>query len=164
LVELHGLTKVFKNIRAVDNLSFRVEEEIYGLLGENGAGKTTTLRMLVAMVKPPSGTAKINGKDLIKEPEAIRSIVHEPKVMLFDEPTSGLDVGSVREVHDFIRFCKEEGKTIIFSSHSMAEVEKLCDKIGIIHKGKLIEEGSIEVLKEKYKTDNLEELFMEFGR
>jgi sodium transport system ATP-binding protein len=226
---------VFKNIRAVDNLSFKVEEgEIYGLLGENGAGKTTTLRMLATMLKPTSGTAIINGKDLIKEPEEIRkeigilfggesglydrltarenilyfaelhdmdkkeankkidilaqkfdmtefidrpagklskgmkqkvailrSIIHDPKVMLFDEPTSGLDVGSVREVHDFIRFCKEEGKIIIFSSHSMSEVEKLCDKIGIIHKGKLIEEGTIKDLKEKYKTDNLEELFME---
>ncbi|MGB9679643.1 MAG: ATP-binding cassette domain-containing protein [Thermoanaerobacteraceae bacterium] len=235
MVEVIGLTKVFKNIRAVDNLSFKVKEgEIYGLLGENGAGKTTTLRMLATMLKPMDGTAIINGKDLIKEPEEIRkevgilfggesglydrltarenilyfaelhdmdkkeadkkidilarkfdmtefidrpagklskgmkqkvailrSIVHDPKVMLFDEPTSGLDVGSVREVHDFIRFCKGEGKTIIFSSHSMPEVEKLCDKIGIIHKGKLIEEGTIKDLKEKYKTDNLEELFME---
>lgn len=235
MVEVIGLTKVFKNIKAVDNLSFKVEEgEIYGLLGENGAGKTTTLRMLATMLKPTSGTAIINGKDLIKKPEEIRkevgilfggesglydrltarenilyfaelhdmdkeeadkkidilarkfdmtefidrpagklskgmkqkvailrSIIHDPKVMLFDEPTSGLDVGSVREVHDFIRFCKEEGKIIIFSSHSMSEVEKLCDKIGIIHKGKLIEEGTIKDLKEKYKTDNLEELFME---
>jgi len=235
LIEVYGLTKMFKNIKAVDNLSFKVEEgEIYGLLGENGAGKTTTLRMLATMLKPTSGTVIINGKNLIKEPEdmrkevgilfggesglydrltarenilyfaelhdmdkkeinrkidmlirkfdmtgfidkavsklskgmkqkvaIVRSIIHDPKVMLFDEPTSGLDVSSVREVHDFIRFCKEEGKTIIFSSHSMSEVEKLCDKIGIIHKGKLVEEGTIADLKEKYKTDNLEELFME---
>ncbi|GAV22290.1 ABC transporter ATP-binding protein [Carboxydothermus pertinax] len=235
MVEVYGLSKIFKNIRAVDNLSFQVKEgEVYGLLGENGAGKTTTLRMLATMLKPTSGTAKINGKDLIKEPELVRkkigilfggesglydrltarenimyfaelqdmtkeeikaridlladkfgmrefidrpagklskgmkqkvaivrSIIHNPKIMLFDEPTSGLDVSSVREVHDFIKFCREEGKAIIFSSHSMAEVEKLCDKIGIIHKGRLVAEGTIEFLKEKYHTDNLEELFME---
>ncbi|MEQ2128498.1 ATP-binding cassette domain-containing protein [Caldanaerobacter subterraneus KAk] len=76
MVEVKGLTKVFKNIRAVDNLSFKVKEgEIYGLLGENGAGKTTTLRMLATMLKPTSGTAVINGRDLIKEPEEIRKEV-----------------------------------------------------------------------------------------
>lgn len=89
-----------------------------------------------------------------------RSIVHSPSVMLLDEPSTGLDVRATRVIHQFIRKCKEEGKTILFSSHSMAEVEKLCDRIVIIHKGKLIEEGTIAQLKEKYNNDDLEEVFI----
>ena len=89
-----------------------------------------------------------------------RSIIHNPDVMLFDEPTSGLDVGAAREVQEFITGCKSEGKTIIFSSHSMKEVEKLCDRIGIIHKGKLVETGSIDELKGKYGDDDLEDIFI----
>jgi sodium transport system ATP-binding protein len=89
-----------------------------------------------------------------------RSIVHDPDIMLFDEPTSGLDVTAARDVHEFILRCKSEGKTIVFSSHSMSEVEKLCDRIGIIHKGKLVECGTVDELKEKYGNDNLEELFV----
>lgn len=89
-----------------------------------------------------------------------RSIVHNPNVMLFDEPTSGLDVSAIREVHSFIKACKKERKTIIFSSHSMSEVEKLCDRIGIIHKGKLVDIGEIDKFKKKYNNQNLEEIFV----
>ena len=89
-----------------------------------------------------------------------RSIVHNPSVMLFDEPSTGLDVRATRVVHQFIKKCKEENKTILFSSHSMAEVEKLCDRVIIIHKGKLVEQGRINELKEKYNTEDLEEGFV----
>lgn len=89
-----------------------------------------------------------------------RSIVHNPKVMLFDEPTTGLDVTSARIIHDFIQTCRNEGKTIAFSSHTMSEVEKLCDRIVIIHKGEIVAEGTIEKLKERFGMDDLEEVFM----
>ncbi len=89
-----------------------------------------------------------------------RSIIHNPDIMLFDEPTSGLDVSAIREVHDFILNCRSEGKTIIFSSHTMSEVEKLCNRIGIIHKGKLMDVGTIDALKEKYGCSSLEEVFV----
>jgi len=88
-----------------------------------------------------------------------RSIVHNPPIMLFDEPTSGLDVTAARTIHSFIEECKRQGKTVIFSSHSMAEVEKLCERVAIIHKGSIVEEGSIEGLKTKYNK-NLEDLFV----
>ena len=89
-----------------------------------------------------------------------RCIVHNPPVMLFDEPTSGLDVTAARVVQQFIKSCREENKTIIFSSHSMAEVEKLCDKVAIINKGRIVEEGDLQSLKVKYNKD-VEELFVE---
>lgn len=89
-----------------------------------------------------------------------RSIVHSPSVMLFDEPSTGLDVTAARTIQEFILSCKEEGKTILFSSHSMAEVEKLCDRVVIINKGNLIENCSIDTLKSKYNNDNLEDVFV----
>ncbi len=89
-----------------------------------------------------------------------RSIVHNPPIMLFDEPTAGLDVTAARIIHNFINECREEGKTVVFSSHSMTEVEKLCEMIAIIHKGAIVETGLIEDLKAKYNK-NLEDLFVE---
>jgi sodium transport system ATP-binding protein len=89
-----------------------------------------------------------------------RSIVHDPQVMLFDEPTAGLDVTAIRLVHAFIRELKEEGKTIVFSSHTMTEVVALCDAIGIIDRGKLIEFGSLKDLKNKAPGMSLEEYFL----
>jgi sodium transport system ATP-binding protein len=90
-----------------------------------------------------------------------RAIVHDPKVILFDEPTSGLDVASARIIHDFIDKCRNEGKSIIFSSHTMSEVEKLCDRVIIIHKGEIVAQGTISSLKNQFNNNNLEEIFME---
>ena len=92
-----------------------------------------------------------------------RSIVHNPDIMLFDEPTSGLDVSAIRDVHEFIMDCKAQGKTIILSSHTMSEVEKLCDRIGIIHKGSLVAQGTIAELKEQHSRDSLEEIFVKLA-
>lgn len=235
MIQVKGLTKIFKKVEAVKNVSFTVEKgTVFGLLGENGAGKTTTLRILATMLKPTSGTASIDGTDLLVDPEEVRSkigilfggetglydrltarenieyfgllngmskeevsrrinelsdildmkeyldrragkfskgmkqkvsisrsIVHNPEIMLFDEPTSGLDVTSVRMVHDFIKRLKEQGKTIIFSSHSMNEVEKLCDVVGIIHKGEIIKVSTVKNLREKYNNMELEDIFVE---
>lgn len=234
MIEVINLTKQFKEVKAVDNLNFNINEgEIVGLLGENGAGKTTTLRIISTMIKCTSGTVKVSGFDINKEPSKVRneigilfggevglydrltarenikyfaelngmtkeaadksiedlsdrlemkeyldrrvgkfsrgmkqkvaiarSIVHEPKVVLLDEPTAGLDVTSSRLIHDFIKHCKKENKAIVFSSHSMQEVEKLCDRIIIIHKGKMLEQGTIDELKQKYNNDDMEEIFM----
>lgn len=90
-----------------------------------------------------------------------RSIIHQPDVMLFDEPSTGLDVLSSKLIHDFILKCKKDNKAIVFSSHNMYETEKLCDRIIIIHKGKIVASGTIEQLKKYYQKDSLEDLFIE---
>lgn len=235
MLKVENLSKSFKKIKAVDNVSFEVHPgEIVGLLGENGAGKTTTLRMIATMLKPTSGNAYIDEYTIKDNPEKIRenigilfggdvalydrltgkenmlyfaklngmndedakqavqeiakdlemeeyinrpvgkysrgmkqkvslarSIIHKPSVMLFDEPSTGLDVLSSKLIHDFIFKCKQENKAIIFSSHNMYETEKLCDRILIIHKGVLIDSGTVEELKAKYKKETLEDLFIE---
>lgn len=234
MIDVLNLSKTFKKIKAVDNISFKVNNgEIVGLLGENGAGKTTTLRLLATMLKATGGTAKVGGYDISTEASKVRgeigilfggevglydrltarenikyfaqlngmteeeikksmdylikilemeeyidrrvgkfsrgmkqkvaiarSIVHNPSVMFFDEPTAGLDVTASRIVQDFIVKCKEKNDAIIFSSHSMQEVERICDRILIIHKGKILEEGTVQGFKEKYKSDNMEDIFM----
>lgn len=234
MIEVLDLCKTFKKTEVVSHLNFSVKKgEVVGLLGENGAGKTTTLRMIATMLKPTSGTCNVNGFDITKSPEEVRSeigilfggevglydrltareniryfaqlnglskseadknieklsealdmteyidkkvgkfsrgmkqkvaiarsIAHNPSVMLFDEPTIGLDVTSSRVIQKFILKCKEENKTIIFSSHSMEEVEKLCDRVVIINKGKIIENCTILELKDKYNNGNLEEVFI----
>lgn len=90
-----------------------------------------------------------------------RTLIHDPPVMIFDEPTNGLDVMAARSITDFIRQCRDRGKTVIFSTHVMTEVEKLCDRIGIIHAGKMRTEGTLEQLRQNYRKDSLEEIFVE---
>src|SRR5271167_3301189 len=89
-----------------------------------------------------------------------RTLVHDPQVMIFDEPTLGLDIMTARTIIEFIRECRRRGKTVIFSTHVMSEVEKLCDVIGIIQSGKLLAEGSLAELRSRYHENDLEEIFV----
>jgi sodium transport system ATP-binding protein len=89
-----------------------------------------------------------------------RTLVHDPPVMIFDEPTIGLDVMTARTIVQFIRDCRAQGKTVIFSTHVMSEVEKLCNTIGIIHNGRLLAEGTLEQLRAKYGQQDMEEIFV----
>jgi len=90
-----------------------------------------------------------------------RTIVHDPPVLIFDEPTAGLDVLVARAVLEAIGSLREEGKCIIFSTHIMREVEKLCDRVAIIHRGRILAAGTVEELEERYEEPDMEELFFE---
>ena len=89
-----------------------------------------------------------------------RTLVHDPPVMIFDEPTTGLDVMTARTIITFISDCRDRGKAIIFSTHIMSEVDRLCDRVGIIHDGKLLAEGTVPELRAKYAEHNLEEIIV----
>ena len=89
-----------------------------------------------------------------------RTLVHDPPVMIFDEPTTGLDVMTARTIITFISDCRDRGKAIIFSTHIMSEVERLCDHIGIIHDGKILAGGTVPELRSKYSEHNLEEIIV----
>jgi sodium transport system ATP-binding protein len=90
-----------------------------------------------------------------------RAIVHDPPVMIFDEPTSGLDVLVARRVIHAVESLRDQGKCIIFSTHIMREVEKLCDRIAIIYRGRILAQGSIEELRDTHHQRDIEELFFE---
>ena len=89
-----------------------------------------------------------------------RTLIHDPAVIIFDEPTLGLDVMAARTILRFVRDCKARGKTVIYSTHIMSEVEKLCDTIGIIHGGRLLAEGSLADLRARYGETDMEEIFI----
>ncbi|MDQ5978900.1 MAG: sodium transport system ATP-binding protein, partial [Verrucomicrobiota bacterium] len=89
-----------------------------------------------------------------------RTLVHDPAVMIFDEPTLGLDVMTARAIVKFVRQCRDRGKTVIYSTHVMSEVEKLCDTIGIIHDGRLLAEGTLAELQARFGERDMEEIFV----
>ncbi len=89
-----------------------------------------------------------------------RTMIHDPEVVVFDEPTSGLDVITAENIIALIRSCKNDGKTVIFSSHIMSEVDLLCDDLAIIHKGKMLFNGEMSTFKKEMQSDNLTEEFI----
>jgi sodium transport system ATP-binding protein len=89
-----------------------------------------------------------------------RAVLHEPPVLFFDEPTSGLDVLAARTVVNFIRRCRSEGKTVLFSTHIMSEVETLCDRIGIIYNGHLAGIGTLAELRAQTQAEAFESVFL----
>ena len=212
MINIKSLAKRYGNLVAVDNLTLDIEEnEIFGLLGSNGAGKTTTIHMLATLLKPTSGTATVNGYDIVRQPakvresigivfqapssddmltghenlyvhsllysvprdirkkridevlelvglldrkndrvktysggmrrrlEIARGLLHKPRVMFLDEPTLGLDPASRETMWKYVRRLVEEEKvTIILTTHYMEEADMLCDRIGVIDKGKIV--------------------------
>jgi sodium transport system ATP-binding protein len=80
--------------------------------------------------------------------------------MIFDEPTSGLDILTARNIISFIRSCKERGKCVLFSTHIMREAERLADRIVMIHKGKILAEGSLDALREETSQLDLDDIFV----
>lgn len=89
-----------------------------------------------------------------------RTMIHDPEVVVFDEPTSGLDVITAENIIQLILDCKKQGKTVIFSSHIMSEVDLLCDDIAIIHKGKILYNGTMQEFRANMKTENLTSEFI----
>ena len=88
-----------------------------------------------------------------------RALVHDPPVLIFDEATVGLDVLVARALLKTVAELSEQGKCIVFSTHIMREVEKLCDRVAIVHRGRILAAGTIDELRERHDERDLEELF-----
>jgi sodium transport system ATP-binding protein len=88
-----------------------------------------------------------------------RAIVHDPPVLIFDEPTAGLDVLVARSVLQIIEQLRESGKCILYSTHILREVERLCDRVAIVSRGRVQACGRLAELRERYHENDLEELF-----
>ena len=89
-----------------------------------------------------------------------RTIIHDPDVVVFDEPTTGLDVITSKNIVEQIKRCKNEGKTVIFSTHRFGELKLLCDDLAIIHNGRIYYQGTYELFEKNMKADTLEEEFI----
>ena len=91
-----------------------------------------------------------------------RTVAHDPPVLIFDEPTVGLDVLNALEMHEVIREFRAHGKTIVFSTHVMSEAEKLCDRIAIIHNGRLLACDTLDRLRSLTGIHYLEDIFLHY--
>lgn len=90
-----------------------------------------------------------------------RTVLHDPPILILDEPSAGLDVPTARLIENFILQAKESGKSIIFSTHVMEEAEYLCDRIGVVHQGKLAAVGTMDQLRELTGKQRLREIFLD---
>ncbi len=236
MIEISGVSKSYGGgtKKAVDNLSLTVKPgEIFGFLGPNGAGKTTTIKMTVGLLRPDSGTIRINGYDIVAQPlEAKRQIafvpdtpeiydkltgleylnfigdiygvpaadrharidrfattfeltgalsdrisgyshgmqqklavmaalLHNPPVWILDEPMVGLDPRSAHLLKELMVEHTRRGNTLIFSTHMLEVAEKLCDRVAIIQKGRIIACGTMDELRQRQGGESLEQIFLE---
>jgi ABC-2 type transport system ATP-binding protein len=224
IIEVSNLTKFYGKSRGIVDVYFKEEEgEIFGFIGPNGAGKSTTIRLLLSLIHPTSGSARVFGKDVTTQGPEIRrdigylpseifyyegmkvidllkysasfydhdctkrikelsdimelelnrrisdlsygnkkkvgivqGLLHSPKLLFLDEPTSGLDPLMQRKFFDLIRAENARGVTVFFSSHILGEVQRLCNRVGIIREGKIVEISDIRTLqKNNYKKVNM---------
>src|ERR1700678_3946321 len=164
-----------------------------GLLGGNGAGKTTTIAMLLGLLVPTSGRITVLGHDMAKDRFAAlareldlgpildrkagqlsagqktrvalaKSLINRPELLLLDEPTASLDpdIGDLARTW-LERYRAETGCTILLASHNMAEVERLCSHVLMMKRGRVVDRGSPHELLERYRRDDLEEVFLDIA-
>ena len=227
IIEVEGLTKDYKQLRALNKLSFQVRQgEILGLLGPNGSGKTTAINCILSLLRFSSGSVKIFGKEmhpnafdikrrlgvvfqdvavfdeltvaqnleyftglyvsdkreraqmidaavklvglqdylkfrpkqlsggLLRRLNLACGIAHKPDLIFLDEPTVAVDPQSRNNILDGIVTLRDQGATVVYTTHYMEEVEQICDRIIILDKGKIIAQGTIDELKQ---LSNIEE-------
>jgi len=90
----------------------------------------------------------------------VRTVIHDPDVMIFDEPTTGLDVITSRSIIDLIHRCTDRGRTVIFSTHIMSEVSRLADDLAILHRGRLLFNDTYETFRRNMAESSVEEEFV----
>lgn len=149
---------VYDRLTARENI--RYFGRLYGMASPRLEERIAELLRRFQMEEYADRRAGRLSKGMKQKVALARILVHDPPVFILDEPTSGLDVTSARLVHEFILECKAQGKTVIVSSHNMAEVEKLCDRICLIHRGRIVLEGTIPELRKQAGPGGLEELFL----
>lgn len=100
-------------------------------------------------------------KGMLRRLVVARALMVEPRLAILDEPTAGLDVLHAQEIRRIIKDFVRSGRAVLLSSHNMLEVEFLCDRIALINEGLIVERGTPQGLKERYRRPNLEEVFVE---
>ena len=156
LVESAGLyahSTTREHLRYVGNL--------HGLDGSGLENQIDYLINVLEMREFADRRAKGFSRGMVRKVVLGMALIHDPPNVIFDEPTQGLDVVSTRAVRGIIKRFKEEGRCVILSTHHMDEVERLCDRIAIVHRGEILAAGTPADLTAQYNTDNLETAFVE---
>lgn len=148
----------YKNLSGKNYLEF-----IAGFYSENENEKNDLLNKGIELANlGDSIRNKVStySKGMTRRLLVARALMINPELVILDEPTSGLDVIISQEVRSTIKDFAKQGTTVLLSSHNMLEVDFLCDRIALINKGEIIETGIPQELKEKYKANNIEEVFI----
>ncbi len=140
------MVKYFADLHGMDDQSFeRRRKELYDRLDMHGFANQRIAQLSTGMKQKVS---------------IARTIIHDPDVVVFDEPTLGLDVMTSRRIVELIRTCRDDGKTVLFSTHIMGEVQTLCDDIAIIHRGRLFFNGTKEAFEGQMTKSTYEDEFI----
>jgi len=140
----------FANLYKIEkSVYLQRKEKLFNLLDINDFAKKRIGRLSTGMKQKVS---------------IVRTMIHDPQVVIFDEPTSGLDVITAESIIKMIRDCKAQGKTVIFSSHIMSEVDMLCDDLAIINKGKLLYQSSMKEFRKQMQAPTLTDEFIRIVR
>lgn len=157
---LSGNTKLYKKLTPVETLRFF--GSFYGIEKKVLEERINRILESLDMVSFKDKVVEKLSTGQVQKTSIARCLIHDPEVYILDEPTLGLDILTSRSIIDFILKEKQNGKTIIFSTHYMEEADALCDRIGLIHQGKLIETGSIKELKLKTGKTNIRDIFLHY--
>ena len=140
------LVRYYADLQGMDPSSFKKrKDELFTLLDMHGFASWRISKLSTGMRQKVS---------------IARTIIHDPEVVVFDEPTVGLDVITAKNIIELIRKCKDDGKTVIFSTHIMGEVSLLSDDMALIHRGKLIYDGTYKDFLSQMRAESLEEEFI----
>jgi ABC-2 type transport system ATP-binding protein len=150
----------YKNLSGREYLEFMVN--FYSLSKESGKTAVEDAARISGLGERLKDKVKTYSKGMGRRLLIARALMTKPKLAVLDEPTSGLDVVHAYHVRRIIQsYVKEHDVTVLLSSHNMLEVEFLCNRVALIHEGKVLGEGSPEEIKARYNAGNLEEAFME---
>ena len=176
LLMVNGLCKSINKVNILKDISFSINEnEILGLIGPNGSGKSTIMKCIAGLYHPTSGEITINGYDIDKDMEDFSGLNDElkkevrhysmgmkqrlilslammtkPKLLILDEPTNGLDPQAIIDLRKKLLDIRNDGTSILLSSHQLSEVDKLVDRIIFIKDGQLIAHKTIDELHQKH--------------
>lgn len=134
--------------------------ELYGLYGEKLKQRVEELAELLEMKNYIDRKAGEYSTGMKQKLAIARSVIHDPEIIIFDEPTSGLDVLAAQTVLQFMRRARELGKCVIFSTHQMPDAQKFCDRVVIIHQGKMVANDTWLNIKQATGGEDLEEAFL----
>jgi sodium transport system ATP-binding protein len=140
------LVKYYADLHGMEKSAFeKRREELFALLGVDEFARQRIGKLSTGMRQKVS---------------IVRTMIHDPEIIVFDEPTVGLDVIAAKHIIELIRNCKGAGKTVIFSTHIMGEVSLLSDDLAIIHNGKLCYSGTYKDFQHQMRRESLEEEFI----
>ncbi len=157
LAFLTGNTKLYKDISPYELL--KMCGEYYGISKEELENRINLIVKKFDMESFMHQRIDTLSTGQYQRTSIARCVVHDPKYYILDEPTSGLDVISSKVIIDFVKEAKNEGKTILYSTHYMEEAENICDKIVMINEGKVVIIGTPDEIRKKTKTTNLRDSF-----